>query len=117
MYQVEDLLNGQFEYVHASRLKFNSDAALDTVAILPHVLSSETGMPVAQKLGLHDTPDGIRVKVRWKGLPNSEDTFESLSQVPEDVPDILEHLLCRKNIPPDLLMKSRSTLSNPSGGV
>ena len=50
VYRVEDLRTGNYDDVHASRLKFNHDADLDAAAIMSHVLSSETGMPVARLL-------------------------------------------------------------------
>ncbi len=68
MYTIEDLRNGAQEDTHACRLKFYADSALDEVAYLPHVLSSETGMPVARLIGVEENEDGLFVHVRWKGL-------------------------------------------------
>jgi transposase InsO family protein len=111
VYQVEDLRNGVLEEVHATRLKFYRDASLDSVAILPHVLSSETGMPVARLMRLYEDEDGLKVVVRWKGLSHSEDTSEPLRHVYEDVPDMLIRLLQRKNTPQDLAAKARTVLA------
>lgn len=44
--QVEDLRNGSKEEVPGTRLKFYRDSALARNAIMSHVLSSETEMPV-----------------------------------------------------------------------
>lgn len=44
VYMVEDLRNGQLTEVHASRLKFSNDGSLYEKAIMPHAISSETGM-------------------------------------------------------------------------
>jgi len=111
VYQVEDLRNGQTEEAHGSRLKFYRDAELDTKVIMSHVLSSETGMPVARLLKLTDEPDGMKVIVRWKGLPHSEDSAESLEHVYEDVPQMLLRLLQRKNTPAPLAEKARRILA------
>jgi len=111
VYQVEDLRTGLSEEVHGSRLKFYHDPSLDTEAVLSHVLSSETGMVVARLLRLEEHEDGLYVVVRWKGLPNSEDSVEPLEKVYEDVPRMLERLLARKNTPSGLAAKARSILS------
>ena len=110
VFQVEDLRNGSTEDVHGSRLKFYRDGLLNQEVILSHVLSSETGIPVARLMRLGDTEDGLKVIVRWKGLPNSEDTEESLERVFEDVPQMLLRLLRRKNTPVSLAEKARSLL-------
>ena len=45
-----------------------------------HVLPSEAGMPVELSLGLIDEPDGLKILVRWHGLPHSKDSFKTLSR-------------------------------------
>lgn len=111
VYQIEDLRNGNLQDVHASMLKFYSDSLLDEKAILSHVLQSETGMVVARLMGLEESPEGLLVQVRWKGLPASEDTYETLERIRQDVPQMLERLLTRKNVPNSLVTKARSDLS------
>lgn len=111
VYQVEDLRNGQVEDVHCTRLKFYHDPSLDTEAIMSHVISSETGMPVQRLMRLVDSDDGIMVQVRWRGLPESEDTLEPVQKVFEDVPQLLEKLFRRKNTPASLVSKARHALA------
>ena len=111
VYQVEDLPNGVLEDIHANRLKFYRDSELDTRVIMSHVLSSETVMPVSCLMRLEDTEDGLKVLVRWKGLPNSEDSLEPLARVYEDVPQMLLRLLQRKNTPIPLAEKARRALA------
>ena len=110
VFQVEYLRNGTVSDIHASRLKFYRDSSMDTVVILPHILSSETGMLVARLMGLLDTDDGVMVQVRWKGLSSHEDTTEPFARVFEDVPQLLKHLLDWKIIPPDWVQKARVAL-------
>ena len=110
LFQVEDLRNGMLRDIHGSRLKFYRDASQDTEVIMSHVLSSETGMPVAHLLCLIESHDGLKVFVLWKGLPDSQDSSEPLERVYEDVPRILFRLLQRKNTPPQLAAKTRSIL-------
>lgn len=111
VYQVEDLRNGIIEDVHGSLLKFYHDPSLDTERIMSHVLSSETGMQVQRLMRLVETDDGLMVLVRWKGLPNSEDTMEPVKKIHEDVPVLLEKLLCRKNTPTNLIAEARRIIS------
>ena len=110
VFQVEDIRTGDFDDIHGSRLKYYHDPSLDAEAILPHVISSETGMVVQRLLGLVEADDGLKVRIRWKGLPESEDTEEPLQNVYEDVPALLEKLLNRKNTPVDLADKARRAL-------
>ena len=111
VFQVEDLRNGGLEDVHGTRLKFYRDGSLNQEVILSHVLSSETGMPVARLLRLEDTEDGLHVVVRWKGLPDTEDTLEPIERVFEDVPEMVKRLLSRKNTPTELADKARRVLA------
>lgn len=75
---------------------------------MSHVISSETGMKVQRLLRLVDNGngEGLKVVIRWRGLPASEDTLELLDQVNQEGPQILAKLLDRKNTPPSLAKKS-----------
>lgn len=68
VFQVEDLRNGAVEDIHGSRLKFFHDPSLDKEAIMSHVVSSETGMPVQRLMRLVEADTGLMVQVRWRGL-------------------------------------------------
>ena len=111
VFEVEDLRNGQIEQAHGSRLKYYSDASLNVEAILPHVLASETGMPVARLLELVEKEGQLFVRVRWKGLQTSEDTLEPIEKVFEDVPKMFVRLLDRKTTPVVLAKCARQHLS------
>lgn len=110
VYHVEDLRTGLTEDIHIGRLKFYSDDSLDTTAIMSHNISSETGMTAARLMGTEESPDGLLVHVRWKGLPHSEDTFEPILKVYEDVPVMLLNLLKRKNMPNSLVRLAKSAI-------
>lgn len=64
---------------------------------MPHAISSETGTPLQRFMRLVKTDDGLMVQVRWRGLPESKDTLESLKKIHDDVPPLFEKLLKRKN--------------------
>lgn len=77
---------------------------------MSHVISSETGMPVARLLKLVKVNDDLKVQVRWKGLSPQGDTLEPLRNVYEDVPQMCDRLLNRKNTPDNLAQEARDTL-------
>ena len=109
--QVEDLRNGVIEDIHGARSKFDRDGTLNTSAIMSHVLSSETRIPVARLLRFLDEQDGMKVLVRWKVLLNPEDTLEPLARVYEDAPAMLLRLLRHKATPTTLADKARRILA------
>ena len=110
VFQVEDLRNGSLSDIHGSRLKYYCDRSLDKDAILSHATQSEHGMPVGRLQKLVDDHNGIGVLIRWKGLPDTEDTIEPLQEVYSDVPQLLLKLLDRKNTPTHLATKARTEL-------
>lgn len=109
-FQVEDLRNRSHSVAHGRRLKFYHDQSLDTTAIISHVPSSETGMPVTRLLRLVDQDGRIFVTVRWKGLSKDDDTLEPLYHVQKDVPQLLQKLLKRKGTSGHLRAKAMSEL-------
>lgn len=110
VYQVQDLRNGCFENAHISRLKFFSDSNLDTEAIMSHVLSSKTRIPVSRLMKLVRDGSLLKVLVHWGGLPASEDNLESIQQMFENVSVLLKRSLKRENTPRDLAQHARKLL-------
>lgn len=78
VYQVHDLRNGTFENAHILRLKFFSDMDLDTEALMPHELLSETEMPVSRLMKLVMDGSDLKVLVHWRRLPAFGDTPEPI---------------------------------------
>ena len=76
--------------VHISHLKFYRDSEIDREAIVSHVPTSGIGMIVPRFMGLDETPTGICVRVRWRGLPSSEETLAPNGSVETDVPQLLQ---------------------------
>lgn len=97
VYQVEDLVNGRKETVHASRLVLYRSGLdgkeLDSI-LLRCAEHSETAYQDARALrGIREN-DGIEMLVEWQGLPDEMDlTWEPLQQVYEDLPGFLEDFL------------------------
>ena len=63
-------------------------------------------MPVQRLMHLVETDAGLMVRVRWRGLPASEDTDEPIQRVHEDIPGLFQKLLLRKNTPSRLAEKA-----------
>lgn len=59
---------------------------------------------------LEESDDGLKVVIRWKGLPASEDTLESLHRVYEAVTELLNKLLDRNQTVASFVRKARRTL-------
>lgn len=83
VYIVEELRNGALAEAHTTRLKYHADASLNAKAILPHAISSETGMQIQRLLRLVDDADGLYVSIRWSGLPSSEATSSRYTNIME----------------------------------
>lgn len=62
--RVKDVRNGKLDDVHGMRLNFYQYGDLDQKMIMSHVLSSETGMPVARLLRLVYQAGEVYVAVR-----------------------------------------------------
>lgn len=88
VFDVEYLRSGTTAAVHGSTLKYYSDSSLDDTVIMPHSLSSETGMPEARLTKLVKVFDELKVQARWKGLSPQDDTLEPLQNVLEALPKI-----------------------------
>lgn len=66
------------------------------------LILSLTGIPVQRLMCLVGTDNGMMVQVCRCGLPEFEDSLDSLQKVFEDVPHLLEKRFCR-NIAPAFL--------------
>lgn len=84
---------------------------------MPHVLSSDTDMPVQCLIELVEQDDELLVRVCWCGLPPEEDTFGPIQRVCEDLPLSLQRLHVRKNTPAQLAACARTILGLSNGGM
>lgn len=110
VYEMKDLRTGLTDEVHTTRLKLYHDPSLDVEAVIPHFLSSETGMEVQYLMHLYEPDDGLMVEVRWRGLPPVKDTDECLQKIYEDILDQVRKLSSRRSTIEDLSEKARLEL-------
>ena len=75
-----------------------------------HVLTSETCMIAYRLMGLEEMSTGLFVRVRFRGLPSSEETLEPIGRVHADVPQLFMKLLSRKTTAGQLAVKARREL-------
>lgn len=54
--------------------------------------------------------DGPMVQVCWKGLPETEDTLETIAKIYKDVSQLLLEMPRRKTTPSKMFSKARRTL-------
>ncbi len=98
VFEVEDLLSGKRELVHAQRLRlYRSDMEGKEVApgLLRAAEHTEATYQTARKLcGIRKNKGEVEVQVEWEGLPDTSDrTWEPLEQIMADIPGVLEEFL------------------------
>lgn len=74
---------------------------------MPHLSALKAGMLVRPLFCFVGTDEGLQVPPRWRGFPESEDTLEPKEKLLDNVPQLLEELLCPKNAPLNLVKKAR----------
>ena len=105
VFEVENILSGKKEVVHARRLILYR-ADMDGKEVLPALLKaaehSEISYQIVERLnGIRAINGVLQIHVEWEGLPDRDDwTWEPLQQVYEDVPGMLEDFLSTKSSRP-----------------
>lgn len=99
IYEVESLVDGKQETVHAARLlpyRAQLEGAEVSLDLLRHVKHSEAKYEIIEKfIDIDEGDDGIMILTKWVGLPDKCDfTWQSLRELHKDVPDALDHF-CR----------------------
>lgn len=89
IFTVKNLITGDEREVHASRLKFYSDATLDvTEDLLHHIAHNSEGHVVAELLDSRysEVDKRFELLANWRGLSSAEDSWEPAATLLEDVP-------------------------------
>lgn len=74
-------------------------------------------MVLQRLLRIEKDEKGFKVKIRWRGLGEEEDTYEPLAQVIQDVPRLVMKLLDRKMVPKQLAKRAKQYLNHLNRGV
>ena len=112
-FEVEDVLSGERQVVHASRLKFFRAEGLDVTEELAAQAqySEQTLFKVDRILNLAEFEDGsLRCEVAWKGFDESENSWEPLAVLFEDVPKRVTRFL--RSLPKQKLRDRALSLLN-----
>lgn len=114
VYEVEDLVDGNVEQVHASRLLLYKESAVGKEAsgkLKGYALHTEASYETIEDLlELGEDSSGVYVRIRWAGLPDEKDfTWQEVGQLSEDAPEMLEEFLgtCRDKT---LVIKARTII-------
>jgi hypothetical protein len=98
VYEIEDLESGHLLDVHSSRLRLYHDASLDVSAdLLAQIAHNELGYDVRsiKDIRYDSETREHQVLVSWLVFEDSDDTWEPLRVMYEDVPDKVRVFLDR----------------------
>ena len=98
VYEIQDLVQPDVtKPVHAMRLAFYADSAMEvTQELLTVFQHNGTGFVVEKINTLRETDGVLMVGVKWKGLESEENTWETLRSMYEDVPVMINSFLRTK---------------------
>ena len=86
-------MTGQETDVHPSRLKFFANSSFNvTEELREHIASQGIVLAVEELLAhrWHSEKKDYELKVRWKGLEEIEDSWESLTSLKVDIPVLVD---------------------------
>ncbi|ETP52145.1 hypothetical protein F442_02795 [Phytophthora nicotianae P10297] len=89
IFEIQNLITGQRNEAHASRLKFYADSLLDvTEDLMLHAAHNSEGHVVDSllKARYNQQEKHHEIKVRWRGLDVIEDSWEPADILLQDVP-------------------------------
>ncbi len=101
IYLVENLSTGVNKLVHATRMKFYCDADLDVTVELKDLVNKDGNWKneyrVHEIVGHKFDVDSLewKLRVRWEGFSEEENTDESFERMFEDVPKFVEEYVRR----------------------
>ncbi|GMF16251.1 unnamed protein product [Phytophthora fragariaefolia] len=91
-FMVQHLLTGDTFEVHGSRLKHYSDATLDVTAELRQHIGSQgsvLGVRAIEQHRYHELAAEWQLYVAWRGLEDSENSWEPFASIYADVPALV----------------------------
>lgn len=92
-YLIENLLNGEQNDVHATRLKHYADSTLGVTEELKHhvaVQGVSLGVREIKSSRYSKAAREWQLLVSWQGLEDAEDSWEALATIHDAVPDMVE---------------------------
>ncbi len=91
IFVIEDLLTGEREEAHGRRLRFFRNSSFNVTEELRHHLAYQKGelLIVEEFTGIRRKGTEFELRVKWRGFPEDESDWTSLSTLQEDVPDMV----------------------------
>ena len=98
VYRVENLITGETEDIHISRIKHYADSMVGTSVQLKEIadFSDRVWYSVDKIKNLRENDGVFELLVSWKGLSDSGDSWEPLNVMQEDVPSKVRQYFKRK---------------------
>jgi Chromo (CHRromatin Organisation MOdifier) domain len=94
VFEVEDIVTGDRKEVHYERLLFYDDALLDvTVELKSFVAANSYGYEVESIVDIKKEDGQFFALVDWKGFSEHDRTWQELSQLYEEVPNVVKKYL------------------------
>ena len=94
VYVVEDLLSSKQTTVHAQRLRPFAEADFEVTEDVRNSIAYDSQFYVDDILDWREDDTGsIELRVRWLGFEASEDTWEPVERLHEDVPTLVTRFL------------------------
>lgn len=117
VYGLTSLLGGNTERIYSARLTKYQDSLL-WKEVLQETLDladrTQSSYEIIDKIiDIQQAPDGIFFQVQWECLPDKRDwTWHSISELYDDVPDIVKQFLNNHTKKKNLISKAKRHLNN-----
>jgi hypothetical protein len=96
IFKVETLDSSKTEIIHAQRLRFYCEKDFLSEEFMTYEIDPQEKFEISELLDIRSSTSGFEVLVRWLGFETSDDSWEPLQQIYEDIPLILHDFLIQK---------------------
>jgi hypothetical protein len=96
IFKVEKLDSTKSEIVHAQRMRFYCEKDYLSEEFQTTEIDTTEKFEISELLDIRSSSSGYEILVRWLGFEKSDDTWEPVQQIFEDIPLILHDFLIQK---------------------
>jgi hypothetical protein len=96
IFKVEKLDSTKSEIVHAQRMRFYCEKDYLSEEFQTTEIDTAEKFEISELLDIRSSSSGYEILVRWLGFDKSDDTWEPVQQIFEDIPLILHDFLIQK---------------------
>jgi len=98
VFKVESLDTSKTQIVHAQRIRFYCEKDLLAEDFHTYEIDEKEKFEISDLLDIKTTSSGYSIKVSWLGFDSSDDSWEPINQIYEDIPLILHDFLIKKRM-------------------